>query len=83
MNLEDRMAKLEDSKPKPYVHRCYPLCPECPHYPGPKPIEKIDRTKGVSMMDIFNKQDEMVEWLGVYHDEYTSRKSDERKGENQ
>jgi hypothetical protein len=30
-----------------------------------------------------HKQDEMVEWLGVYHDEYTSRKSDERKGENQ
>ncbi len=34
-------------------------------------------------LDRQQKRDEMVEWLGVYHDEYASRKPQERKGENQ
>lgn len=29
------------------------------------------------------KRDEMVEWLGVYHDEYNSRKQNERRGKRE
>jgi hypothetical protein len=29
------------------------------------------------------KRDEMVEWLGVYHDEYNSRKQDEQRGKGE
>jgi hypothetical protein len=40
----------------------------------------LERKQGV---DRQQKSDEMVEWLGVYHDEYASRKPQERKGEKQ
>ncbi len=29
------------------------------------------------------KRDEMVEWLGVYHDEYNTRRNDERRGKSE